>query len=133
MLDFSLIFNFLASSSITLISIIFLLPVARKFKLVDTPSVRKSHLGNVPLVGGLSILIGVYTSTSGSLIDDTIFLTYMASAFSILIVGLTDDFHPLTPKMRLIIQTVIILITLDLTGLKFETLGKTFGRSVDID
>lgn len=128
-----MIFIFLASSSITLISIIFLLPVARKLNLVDSPTDRKSHLGKVPLIGGLSILIGVYVSIFENLSDNYIFLTYMASAFFILILGLIDDYHPLSPKIRLIVQTVIILITLELTGLKFDTLGHSFGLKTQID
>ena len=57
----------------------------------------------------------------------------MASAFFILILGLIDDCHPLSPKIRLIVQTVIILITLELTGLKFGTLGHSFGLKTQID
>ena len=132
-MDLNLIFIFLLSSLITLISIIILLPIARKLKLVDIPSKRKSHLGNVPLIGGLSILMGVCVSTSGSLIDDNIFLIYMVSAFFILVLGLIDDFYPLSPKIRLIIQTVIILITLELTGLKFDTIGYSFGIKTQIE
>ena len=132
-MDLNLIFIFLLSSLITLTSIIILLPIARKLKLVDIPSKRKSHLGNVPLIGGLSILMGVCVSTSGSLIDDNIFLIYMVSAFFILVLGLIDDFYPLSPKIRLIIQTVIILITLELTGLKFDTLGHSFGLKTQIN
>ena len=124
---------FLLSSLITLISIIILLPIARKFNLVDIPSKRKSHLGSVPLIGGLSILMGVYVSTFGSLVDNDIFLIYMTSAFFILVLGLIDDFYPLSPKIRLIIQTVIILITLELTGLKFDTLGHSFGFKTQIN
>ncbi len=132
-MNLNLISIFLLSSLITLISIIILLPIARKLKLVDIPSKRKSHLGNVPLIGGLAILMGVYVSTSGSLIDDYIFLTYMVSAFFILVLGLVDDFYPLSPKNRLIIQTAIILITLELTGLKFDTLGHSFGLKNQIN
>jgi UDP-GlcNAc:undecaprenyl-phosphate GlcNAc-1-phosphate transferase len=130
---FNLIFIFLLSFLITLISIIILLPVARKLKLVDIPSKRKSHLGNVPLIGGLSILMGVYVSSSGSLIEHNIFLIYMVSAFFILILGLIDDFYPLSPKVKLAIQTLIILITLELTGLKFDTLGHSFGLKTQIN
>ena len=132
-IDLNLIFIFLLSLLITLISIIIFLPIARKLKLVDIPSKRKSHLGNVPLIGGMSILMGVYVTTSGILIDDNIFQIYMASAFFIFILGLIDDFSPLSPRIRLIIQTVIILITLELTGLKFDTLGHSFGLKTQIN
>ena len=132
-MNVDLIFIFLFSLSMTLTSIIILLPVARKFKLVDVPTERKSHLGKVPLIGGLSILIGVYVSVLGSLIDSNIFVIYMISAFSILILGLIDDLNPLSPKIRIIIQTVIILITIDLTELKFDTLGHSFGLNTQIN
>ena len=123
----------LLSSLVTLISIIFLLPVARRLNLVDAPSERKSHLGRIPLIGGLSILIGVYVSVLGSFIDDNIFLTYMISAFFILIVGLIDDRYPLSPKIRIVIQTIIILITIEVTELKFDTLGHSFGLNTPIN
>ncbi len=132
-MDLNLIFIFLFSSLITLISIIILLPVAKKIKLVDTPSERKLHLGKVPLIGGLSILMGVYVSVLGSFIDDNIFLTYMVSAFFILILGLIDDYYSLSPKIRIIIQTVIMLITLELTGLSFDSLGHSFGLKTQIN
>ena len=132
LMNLDLIFILLFSLSMTLISIIILLPVAKKLKLIDIPSERKSHLGKVPLIGGLSILIGVYVSVLGSLIDSNIFIIYMISAFFILILGLIDDIYPLSPKLRLIIQTVIIFIALELTDLKFDTLGHSFGLDTQI-
>ena len=54
----------------------------------------------------------------------------MVSAFFILILGLIDDCNPLSPKFRIIIQTVIILITIELTELKFDTLGHSFGSAL---
>ena len=133
MVDLNQIYILLISSLVTFTSIIFLLPVARKLNLVDIPTERKSHLGEVPLIGGLSILIGVYVSVLGSLVDDNIFLTYMVSAFFILIVGLIDDRYPLSPKIRIIIQTIIILITIELTELKFDTLDHSFGLNTQIN
>ena len=102
-MNYNLTSVFLLSSLVTLISIIILLPIARRLNLVDIPSKRKSHLGSVPLIGGLSILMGVYVSTFGSLIDNNIFLTYMVSSFFILILGVIDDFYPVSPKVRLAI------------------------------
>ena len=133
MISFDSISTLILSSLVTLIAVMSLLPVARKFKLVDSPSQRKYHSGNVPLIGGLSILIGVYVSVSRSLIYDDIFLIYLISAFFILILGLLDDFNPLSPKIRIIIQTVIILVTIELTALKFDTLGHSFGLDTQIN
>ena len=77
--------------------------------------------------------MGVYVSTLGILFDNNIFLIYMASAFFILDLGLIDDFYPLSAKNRPIIQTVIILINLELTGLKFDTLGHSFGLKTQLN
>jgi len=132
-MDLNHIFILLLSSFITLTSIIILLPLARKLNLVDIPTERKSHLGKVPLIGGLSILIGVYVSVLGSLLDDNTFVTYMVSAFFILIVGLIDDRYPLSPKLRIILQIIIILITIELTELRFDTLDHSFGLNTQIN
>ena len=43
----------------TITSIIVLRPLSYRFGLVDTPSERKYHQGNVPLIGGLAMFIGI--------------------------------------------------------------------------
>ena len=43
----------------TLISIIAMRPIARLLGLVDRPGGRKQHAGNIPLIGGPSLLIGL--------------------------------------------------------------------------
>ena len=47
----------------TLISISVLRPLAIKFKLVDNPDKRKQHKGQIPLIGGISIFVGVIASS----------------------------------------------------------------------
>ena len=49
MLALSIIITFLTS----LISLIILRPIAIKFNLVDYPAERKTHAGNIPIVGGI--------------------------------------------------------------------------------
>ena len=42
----------------TLLSLILLRPFAIKFKLIDLPTDRKKHYGEVPFIGGVCIYIG---------------------------------------------------------------------------
>ena len=53
MIELNIITAFLTS----LISLIILRPLAIKFNLVDYPAERKTHAGNIPIVGGLAILL----------------------------------------------------------------------------
>ena len=49
----------LAGFLVTLIAMIALRPVAVAIELVDRPGGRKTHHGNVPIVGGLAMLLGI--------------------------------------------------------------------------
>jgi UDP-GlcNAc:undecaprenyl-phosphate GlcNAc-1-phosphate transferase len=50
--------NFIALIS-AFVAIKLLRPIAVYFHLVDVPNARKQHDGHIPLIGGLSIYIGV--------------------------------------------------------------------------
>ena len=58
MVEFTIINAFLTS----LISLIILRPLAIKLNLVDHPTERKNHIGNIPLTGGICIFLGLLTS-----------------------------------------------------------------------
>ena len=50
----------IATSFLTsLISLIIIRPFAIKFNLVDYPTERKNHVGNIPLIGGICIFLGL--------------------------------------------------------------------------
>ena len=55
MIELNIIIAFLTS----LISLIIIRPFAVKYNLVDLPNERKSHEGNIPLVGGICIFLGL--------------------------------------------------------------------------
>ena len=44
---------------VTVFTIVIIRPISVRFKLVDLPNNRKHHIGNIPLVGGLAMFIGV--------------------------------------------------------------------------
>ena len=45
-----------------LISLIIFRPFAIRFNLVDSPTERKIHTGNIPFVGGICIFLGILIS-----------------------------------------------------------------------
>ena len=49
---------------LTLAAIFILIPVANRIGLVDKPQGRKQHVGAIPLIGGISIFIGVALTSS---------------------------------------------------------------------
>ncbi len=124
---------FSVSFFVTIIFIFVLRPFSKKFKIIDEPSERKVHKGKIPLIGGISIFFGVYISIFGQLIDNNIFLGYMLSAFLILLLGFIDDCHPLSAKVRILIQIIIVTSVVLFTKLKFETIGHSFGFDKQID
>lgn len=132
MIDQKLIFIFLVSLSITFVSILLLRPLAKKLRIVDSPSQRKKHKGNIPLIGGISILIGVYFSIIGQIIDNNIFLGYMYGGLMILFLGFIDDCYPISAIFRVLVQILIASFLIWITELKFDTFGHSFGLDKQI-
>jgi len=48
------------SLSITLIFMVILRPIATAAGLVDKPGGRKAHVGEVPIVGGIAMFVGIF-------------------------------------------------------------------------
>ena len=122
-----LISVFIISFLITLASILLLRPCAQKVGIVDKPSKRKIHQGNIPMIGGICIFIGVLTSAILYLRDDNILMALIVSGFFILLLGFIDDCYPLPVMLRIIIQFVIVSLMVSYTELRFETFGHSFG------
>jgi len=110
-----------------LFSILLLSPLAKRLGIVDRPSKRKIHLGNIPMIGGICIFFGVLISTILYLRDDNILIALMISSLFILVLGFIDDCHPLPVILRIVIQFVIVSLMIWYTDLRFETFGHSFG------
>ncbi|MDH3380628.1 MAG: undecaprenyl/decaprenyl-phosphate alpha-N-acetylglucosaminyl 1-phosphate transferase [Gammaproteobacteria bacterium] len=96
--------------------ILWLTPVARAVGLVDVPSARKNHIGEVPLIGGLSIFAAVFAAMIVSDIfrpDDLVpenFGAFYLAGMILVIAGMVDDFMDLSPLKKLTFQTIATLI-----------------------
>lgn len=99
MLMVSLIASFLAIKVIK--------PIAFRVGLVDKPTARKRHKGDIPLIGGLCVFVGVLTAISFSQQHSQILNLYLIASASIVFVGILDDYYDLSVRARLVAQVLI--------------------------
>ncbi len=114
---------------VTYFSIPSIVSVARTKKLYDEPSRRKSHIQQIPTLGGVAIFAGITLST-GLFIDYSILpsLQYILVACMIMFfVGIKDDILVIAPIKKLICQIVAALIVIIPGNIRFTSLHGFLG------
>lgn len=101
--------------------------VARKVGLVDKPSGRKMHTGNIPLVGGVAICITIvnYIYSHPGMINHA--NLYMFCIIGLTVVGALDDRFDLSVKIRMAVQAFISFAMIYYAGANLHTLGNLIG------
>jgi UDP-GlcNAc:undecaprenyl-phosphate GlcNAc-1-phosphate transferase len=92
-------------------------PLAVALGLVDRPSGRKIHAGDIPLIGGIAIFLGtgiallayVLLTEEGKLLILPIAI-FLVAGFILLAVGIWDDLRDLPPVVRFIAQVLAALL-----------------------
>ena len=112
-----------------LISLIILRPVAIKFNLVDFPTERKKHTGNIPFVGGVCIFLGLLISYLFFIEFHEFSSVLLITASLILIHGVWDDIANLKAKTKIAFQIVVSGIMICVTDVQLESFGNLFGIS----
>lgn len=112
----------------TLLAMAALRPVAVAIELVDKPGGRKTHRGDVPVVGGLAMFIGCVFGV-GLLPSNPLTSAAMLSAAALVVlVGMLDDRFEISPIARLTAHLVAALLVLSANaGMTITTLGAPFG------
>jgi len=82
-----LIISLITSVFVTWIALYLLKPVAYRAKLLDIPNGRKQHEGAVPLIGGMSIFIGVAIAVMLTLPNDATVTSWLLCALGIVLLG----------------------------------------------
>ena len=105
---------------------IFLVQVARRVApavgLIDAPCARKSHEGEIPLVGGIAIFGSLFVGmAAGDLFVDH--WPFIAAASLLVMVGVRDDVSGVSPPVRLVVQSLALLIIAAVGGVYLEDLG----------
>lgn len=114
-----------ASFFLCLLAIVALRPVARVVDLIDRPGGRKIHEGEVPIVGGLAMLIGVVFGIGAASLPAA--GAFLASCTMLVTVGLVDDRFSLSPWARLAAQGAAALLIIFGSQTVILSLGEAFG------
>jgi len=94
--------------------------------LLDRPTDRKAHIGNVPLVGGISIYLSVVISSVAFLDLPETFIAIALICGLITFTGALDDRYPVQPGYRLIRQLMAGL-TITSMGVSVHSLCNLVG------
>lgn len=118
----------IAGFLVTLIAMIALRPVAVAIELVDRPGGRKTHHGNVPIVGGLAMFLGLIVGMAFLPAASGAPSGLFAAACALLVVlGLLDDRFELSAAARLLAHGLIISAMAAGSGFMVHSIGDPFG------
>ena len=105
-------------------------PVAVVVDLVDKPGGRKTHRGEIPIVGGIAMFVGCIFGIGLIQPGQFVSAPLLSAAALVVLVGLLDDRFEISPFARLTAHLVAALLAMmTTTDLIIHTLGHPFGQS----
>ena len=114
--------------SIAVVSLCYMmLPMAYRWGLLDTPTQRKNHAGDIPLIGGIAMYISVITVSLFFITPSIELLFVLIAAALITFVGALDDKYDLNYRARIVVQLFCGLILVYGADIKLSNLGDIAG------
>ena len=120
----------LATASISMVLCFVLTPLAKRIGLLDHPSERKVHRSATPLVGGIAAFIALTMAVILSTPYSVESIPLLAACGLMLITGIFDDLHELSPKTRFIIQIIACCIMIFGSGVVLTDFGSLMWNGV---
>lgn len=108
-------------------SILLLTPVARRIGWVDKPNLRKSHEGEIPLIGGWAVLFAVLGVQFLGPWDALAPLGFWIGALLLFIVAAIDDRYPIRARYRFMVQFAAALSAVALGNEMLPHVGDLLG------
>jgi len=121
--------TFVVSFLVTYLSVPSIVSVARQRKLFDEPNSRKSHIREIPTLGGMAIFVG-FTTAAGSFIRYSLVpsLQYiLVACIIIFFIGLKDDILSIAPLTKLLGQIAAALVLIIPGNLYFSSVHGFLG------
>lgn len=115
--------------ALTAVLTLTLRPLAIRLQLIDKPGGRKHHVGEVPLVGGIAMLIGIIVSLAVTA-GHSGYWHFLFPAAILVTVGLMDDYRSIGVSARLAVQIAAALAMMLGGGLYLQDIGDPFGTGI---
>jgi UDP-GlcNAc:undecaprenyl-phosphate GlcNAc-1-phosphate transferase len=112
--------------AVTVVLTLTLRPFALRLRITDKPGGRKQHIGEIPLVGGIAMFIGILVAAMAA-VQPTGRWTLLVPAALLVIVGVIDDRYNIGVSARLAAQICAALIMMIGGGLYLRDIGDPFG------
>lgn len=126
---------FLAAFGLTLAATPAVIFLARRWRLVDDPRIRRHpasiHKGIIPRAGGSAVFLGIFFAALAFLPLDQHVVGILAGSILVVAVGLADDKFDLNPYLRLVTNFLAAgLVVASGIGIAFIT--NPFGGIIDL-
>jgi UDP-GlcNAc:undecaprenyl-phosphate GlcNAc-1-phosphate transferase len=105
-------------------------PVAQSVGLVDRPGGRKSHSGDVPIIGGIAMFVGMFTGIHILTGIDAAVSSVVIASLILVSIGVTDDKYAVPAPVRFVAQISAVLIMVYGANLALYELGDPFGAGL---
>jgi UDP-GlcNAc:undecaprenyl-phosphate GlcNAc-1-phosphate transferase len=127
MSNINLIPAMIVAFSVTTVFMFALRPVAKSIGLIDRPGGRKSHVGDVPIIGGVAMFAGMFAGLTLLQMPGTVLASVFVASLLLLVIGVMDDRFPLPAAVRMVTQVAVVLIMVYGSGLPLYDIGDPFG------
>jgi UDP-GlcNAc:undecaprenyl-phosphate GlcNAc-1-phosphate transferase len=113
--------------AVTVVFMYALRPFAETVGLVDRPGGRKSHIGNVPVIGGIAMFIGMFTGMA--VVDVPLYSisSLFLASLLLVVVGILDDRFHIPSAVRIVAQIAVVLLMVYGAGLALHQIGNPLG------
>lgn len=105
------------------------LSFARKHKLVDNPDARKLQREPVPLMGGVTVFIGLTVSVLAGyfLLWDIRLLKILAVLLVMLLIGVWDDMKDVSASLRFVLEVLVVWFMIPFLGMHINDFHGLWG------
>ena len=108
-------------------SLFFLRKVAHNIGLIDTPSLRKRHTGEIPLVGGIAVFVTIAQFVYNKPFLLPHYQSFLIAIGLITVIGAIDDKFDISFKIRLFVQALLTVFVMYYSEVELNNIGDIFG------
>lgn len=112
-----------------------ILNIAKEKNIVDNPNARKLQRIPIPVMGGIAVVFGLMVGIMCFTLfgDFNNMLAVLAAVIVIMLIGLVDDIRGLSPKIRFIIEILLVLYLIQATGNQINNFHGLWGINIVSD